>query len=322
MTRKDFKKIQAISDMIFASAPEILAVSLGLKPAMAEARAGAYDKEFIKKLDKIRKILDSLGLKLAVSKNKYIANSPRGIFEEVLLDDPRDGTAIIGISKTMDKALSAVAHFHWKMFDTSYGKSFGRLMGYPECCLDFGDYLAEGDGGVTNFGFRNPAIESLKRSKKFHWQLNVFSRGSLLSHYPCSLECKESIDYVNKILKIYDKLSPEFSNHIRVTLKDPASLYWTCVDNILLHGEYKRGEKLLDSEVRYQSFTNLIKSEEFYEENDLGYISEIKEIADFIKDGDEIVMRPDYFEVFKEKKRLVRIEKSNKFVPILFKSSC
>jgi len=52
-------------------------------------------------------------------------------------------------------------------------------MGYPKCCLDFGDYLCKNSKGKkeldpNNFGFANPAVESLKRSKDFCLAVKCF----------------------------------------------------------------------------------------------------------------------------------------------------
>jgi len=306
-------KISRLSDL---STVELVAVLFDIKPAMADAVT--LDKNLSQNLKEIKKLCEMLSLDFSQSRFKYVVNSPRGIYEEISINDPREGKIIFGISKSISKAKKAAEYYHLKCIDSKYGEKFGRLMGYPECCLKFGEYLNNSSNNPNNFGYKNPAVESLKRSKKFAWQLNVFT-GSLLSHYPCSLNCEKSIDYVDKTLFILDKIMPEFSSYAKFNLKEPASLYWTCADRILLFGEFKKDKKDNKSEIKYNKIVSKITSPEFYQENDLNYIKELERIEKIIKKGDKIVMRSDDFTIYKGKKKLCCVKKQNKYTPILVK---
>jgi len=275
-----------------------------------------FDNSFINKLDKVSQLCQELSLHLAVSKYKFIVNSPRGIFKIVNLDDSRKGKLGLGISKNQKNALEGVNLYSKKMKNSYYSREFANLHGYPKCCSDFGDYLCNEDNNPNNFGFKNPAVESLKRSKNFAWQLNIFTE-SLLSYYPCSLTCQESISQVNKIMAIFDRLKPKCSVRWRDILQKPASLYWTCADKILLYGDCRGDFK--NSEIKYNRADSKIGSGEFYQANDPKFLSNLRGLYKKIKMGNRLVMTPGYFEIYKDKKRIGKIKKDNQYVPVLVK---
>ncbi len=301
---------------------ELIALLYDLKPTMGELiNFDKYDQPFINKLNRVNQLCKKLGFKLGVSNCKFIVNSPRGIFEMVDMDDKRKGKISLGVSKDISKALEGVDLYYKKTLDSRDSRKFGEVMGYPKCCLDFGDYLCLNSKGdkkrdPNNFGFSNPAVESLKRSKNFAWQLNVFSY-SLLSYYPCHLECRPSIKFVNDILEILKVMDPERVKITEESLKEPASLYWTCVDKILLYGNFKGNFK--NSEIKYHKSESKIESGVFYQENDENFLNNIENIYKGIKKGNRLVMTPQYFEIYKDKKRITKVKKENQYIPVLVK---
>jgi len=313
---KYVEAINKISRLSYLSTVELVAVLFDIKPAMADAIT--LDKNLSQNLKEIKELCKMLSLEFAQSRFKYVVNSPRGIYEEIPINDSREGKIILGISKSISKAKKAAEYYHLKCIHSGYGKKFGRLMGYPECCLKFGDYLNNQNDDPNNFGYKNPAVESLKRSKKFAWQLNVFTE-SLLPHYPCSLNCQKSIDYVNKVLAVLDKIMPDFAFHIKSNLKEPASLYWSCADRILLFGKFKKDKRNNKSEIKYYKSIPKITSPEFYQENDTDYVKQLEKIEKMIKKGDRLVMESDYFTIYQGQKEICSIEKQNKYMPILVK---
>lgn len=319
--RAVYEKISKISELNpMISGKEILAAYFGLKPAMAEANTGIFSDKVVETFSKIKRLCDDIGLKFAVSKFKYIINSPKGIFKEIPLDDPRDGSMIIGIARDMDKAISAVAHYHWKMKHSKYGRSFGELMGYPNCCLDFGDFLAAHKDDPDNFGFKNAAFETLKRSDKLAWQLNVFSPESFLSHFPCTFTCKNSIDYVDKMMDLLLIAEPVMTRDSIRAMKESISLYWTCIDKVIFWGDFeKKDEMFRAGEVRYHRIEWPIGSENFYHENDNVFLNELKMIWKAIKEGDRVVVTFDEVIVYKGGDELIRAKKENPFSPVLVK---
>jgi len=301
---------------------ELIGVVYGIKPTMAEMiNFNKFDKDFIEDLNKISYLCKKLSLHFVVSTKKFIINSPLGIFEMVDFKDPRKGKLAVGISKNKEDALEGVNLYYKKTLTDKGNREFGKIMGYPECCLDFGDYLCENSKGnkdfdPNNFGFANPAVESLKRSKNFAWQCNVFTE-SPLSYYPCSLDCQESIDYINKLFKILKEINEQHYEFLIDYLKKPASLYWTCADRILLYGDFKGNfEK---AELEYDKSEARLDSIEFYQQNSMKLVKELDRVKSFIEKGNKIIMRPNYFEIYKNNKILFKFKKNNKYMPVLVK---
>ncbi|MDD4931119.1 MAG: hypothetical protein PHG66_03110 [Candidatus Colwellbacteria bacterium] len=316
-----YKKIHDITAAIPINGEEILGVYIGIKPAMAEANTGIYNADFLRKMSVVNSICGELGLKLAVSKYKYVINSPRGIFKEVLRDDPAPGCLIIGIARDMEKAVSGVAHYHLKMHHSKYGRSFAELMGYPSCCIDFGDYLANNKGDPDNFGFKNPAIEVLKRSDKVAWQLNVFSTSSMLSHFPCSYTCKKSIDYMNSLLGAIKEADLEHGRVVEDNLKQDISVYWSCVDKVMLRGDFIKKDSLFrEGEARYESIKWPIGSENFYQEVDSEYLDGMKTIWRSMGEGDCIKISKNSVSVFKGDDEIGLFEKDSQYSPVIVRA--
>lgn len=301
---------------------EIFATYFGLKPSMAEANTGIFNEESAKRFSEASELCKDIGMTFAGSTHKYINNSPRLIFEEVPLYDPRAGSIIIGISKDPKKAISAVAHYHLKTMDTRYGRSFGELMGYPSCCLDFGDYLANNKSDPNNFGFKNAAFETLKKSDELAWQLNVFSTVNFLSHFSCSFTCKPSIAYVDNFLALLAIADPELAKQTIHHLRDYASLYWTCVDKVSMIGDYTRKDKhFRQGELAYDNKTLDwgIGSDRYYQENDKEFLERMSEAKRAVAAGNRIITTEEAAIIFSGADELLKIKKDNDFTPLLIK---
>jgi len=311
----DLDKLGELSRLSRLSVLELISVLYDIKEVQADTVT--LNKELIQNLPTIKKLVRSLNLQIAQSKVKYIVNSPRGIFEEIPLKDPREGKIILSVSKSLPKAEMAVQYYHDKMLDSRYGRKFGKLMGYPDCCLDFGDYLNNNNKDPNNFGFKNPAIESLKRSKHFVWQLNVFT-WSCLPYFPCSLNCSKSINFVNDLLTIIKYWRPEFAKEIIYYLKEPVSLYWSCADRIFLFGNFKKYH-LGTGEVKYSKVEVHLDSETYYEANDPKYIKMLHQIEIKIKQGDKLIVDDKKIQIFKDKNKIAEFPKINQYIPVLVK---
>lgn len=313
--RQTYGIIQKFSSLARISSVEIAMTVLDFKPALAELLF--LDSKLEKNMERIREYAQLLGLHLATSKYKYIVNSPRGIFKEISLKDPRLGKIIIALAKSKDKARKGADYYHAKMLDSSYSRRFGKLMGYPDCCLNFGDYLCNEKNDPDNFGFKNPAVESLKNSKYIDWRLNVFSY-SLLSHFPCSFTCKESIQFVDKYLACIDYIDKDQSLFIRNNLTKPASLYWSCVDLILLFGDFKP-YTLGTGEIKYHKIKSEITSDTYYQEVDKKKITLWKNIEKFLRKGNRLVVTDDFCSIYLNEKKIFETKKDSRLYPVLVK---
>lgn len=307
--------IEEICKLTHLSTVELVMTVLDYKPAMADAIF--LDSELKKNIRRIRDYVQQIGLYLATSNYKYIVNSPRGIFEEIPSDDPRPGKIILALSKSQDKARKGADYYHAKMLDGAYSQRFGKLMGYPDCCLKFGDYLCNEKKDPDNFGFKNPAIESLKNSKYIDWRLNVFSF-SLLSHFPCSFTCQESIKYVERFLACQDYIDKDRSLFIKDRLTKPASLYWTCADRILLYGDFKQ-YTLGTGEIKYNKIEPEITSDTYYQEVDKEKLALWKNIEKFLRRGNKLVVTDEVCSIYLDKKKIFETKKDNRLIPVLVK---
>ncbi len=312
---QSYSIIQQINRLSSLADSELMMTVLDYKPATADIISLGSKPE--QNMEKIRNYAQQIGLHLAVSNYKYIVNSPRGIFREIPLDNPRLGKIILAFSKSKDKAKKGTDYYHKKMLNSRYGYKFGKLMGYPECCLRFGNYLNNDNNDSNNFGFKNPAVESLKNSKHFAWQLNVFTI-SLLSHYPCSLTCKKSIKYVDKIFSCFDYIDKERSLFLKNYLTEPASLYWTCADRILLYGDFQQ-HTLGTGEIKYSKIEPIITSNTYYQEVDKKNISQWQNIAKVLQQGNKLIVTDDLCSIYLNKEKIFEIKKNNKYIPVLVK---
>ncbi len=313
--KQNYSVIASISKLTDLSSAEIMMTFMGFKPAMAETIF--CTAELKNNLVKIREYARRLDLYLATSRYKYIINSPQGIFEEIPLDSKRKAKIILALAKNKNKAQAGADYYHKKMLDSRYGYKFGKLMGYPECCLKFGNYLNNNNNDPNNFGYKNPAIESLKRSTHFAWQLNVFST-SLLSHFPCSLTCQKSIDYVNKIFECLVVVNPDLTQSLKRELTEAASLYWNCVDKILLYGHFKQ-YTLGFGEIHYNSIEVRITSSSYYQKVDLNKINEMKKIAAILSQGNRLIVDDKNLTIYYNKNKIFQHKKDHKYIPILVK---
>jgi len=297
------------------SSLELLMTVLDYKPAVADAIN--YTADLKRDIPRIKDLAQQLGLFFTTSKYKYIVNSPRGTFEEIPLNDMQLGKIILAFSKFQDKAHKGATYYHEKMLNSEYGYKFGKLMGYPECCLRFGNYLNNNICDPNNFGFKNPAVESLKRSKHFVWQLNVFTV-SPIPHYPCSLTCKKSVNYVNKLLISLEYLDKERSVSLKTYLTEPASLYWTYADRILLYGTFK--QKLLgEGEIQYHKIYPILISESIYQKVDKQQINQWHQIEKFLRIGNRLMVNDKFIRIYYNRERILEFSKENKYIPLLIK---
>ncbi|MEM5781768.1 MAG: hypothetical protein QXD43_01050, partial [Candidatus Aenigmatarchaeota archaeon] len=313
--QKKYNLLLDLSKLSGVSTLELLMLVLDYKPAVADAIN--YTIELKKSMSRIKYLAQKFDLFFATSKYKYIVNSPQGIFEEIYLDDPRLGKIILSFSKSKDKSQKGADYYHAKMVDGKYGYKFGKLMGYPECCLQFGNYLQNLNSDPNNFGFKNPAVESLKRSKHFDWRLNVFTL-SPIPHYPCSLTCTNSIAYVDKLFTALDFISPEQSSFLKDYLIRPASLYWTCADRVLLYGNFKI-YTLGTGEIKYNEIKSFITSDVFYQQVNKERLYQLKDIAQKLSQGNKLIVTDKMLKIYYNKEKIWEMKKNNKYIPVLVK---
>jgi hypothetical protein len=195
-------------------AMEILSIMKDLKPV---TRQGFYDGELPKveifcKQNKLIMIKSEFKVK-PVEQSIY---SNKGIKSSI---NDKEGMYFVYISK--DELLAyRTAYFEIK----SDHFNLGRILGYPECCSRF----FENQFPVQSKSDNNYEIPVLNNSSqgKYHFFNNIFIRDKfcLLSHFPCSLSCEQSMKIAKNNLKMIKGNHPELAKVIVSELKKPVTV--------------------------------------------------------------------------------------------------
>jgi hypothetical protein len=86
-----------------------------------------------------------------------------------------------------------------------FGRGIGRLLGYPDCCIDA--FVAAGPDTSTDSLVR----EAHGRSTAFAWELNQIDPRTpfpLVAHVPCRFDCPASLALARQVLCILPKVFP------------------------------------------------------------------------------------------------------------------
>ena len=163
---------------IFGSKTKAQEIILLLKDAKEVVRQGFYEKE----LSAVESFCKDNQLFLVKSKFKVLLDDKNQVFSNkgmrIPEDDPRPGMFFIYLSKDEQKALFAsYAEL------TNNHAELGRLLGYPACCIDF---------FCQNFNENNTNLELSPTNPWTNLSLRE-KDAVLLSHFPCSSNCIESI---------------------------------------------------------------------------------------------------------------------------------
>ncbi|MEM2918459.1 MAG: hypothetical protein QXY62_03060 [Candidatus Altiarchaeota archaeon] len=148
--KKFSNKARLDEDKIYI--PEVLLSSVNILEFIAVVRdikpvfQNDVPEDRLEDLKKILKEIRELyGLNFKISNYKFLINSNTNFTEVVPLSDPRKGRISFSVSKYENLAELSEHYFLKKSLKQNcmfYSRKFGELMGYPECCLDFGDKLS------------------------------------------------------------------------------------------------------------------------------------------------------------------------------------
>lgn len=190
----------------------------------SDEEIGSYKDFFIKN-----------SLSFAVSDFKVSKEVDQNRFSNkgVRLPISSQGHHLVYISRSEDKAEQAK-----EAEKENDHKRLGRLLGYPECCIEFFDKEFPAESRKKN----DYVLASLKNSKGFVFPFynNIAARQfdlSLISHFPCSLDCKSSISIAKRNLSIIKKHSAELSRVVEGMLK--SAVLYTEDEGIFLLREFR-----------------------------------------------------------------------------------
>lgn len=182
---------------IFGSKSKAQEILFLLKDVKRVVRQGFYHQELLE----VEKFCKQQKLILAKSRFKILladetAYSNKGI--KISGDDPRPGMFFVYISKNEREAW--LASYCELVDDTD---QLGKLLGYPNCCIDF---------FIKRFTEDNPNLQ-LKPTNPY---TNLTKRDLdlvIISHFPCSSDCEKSIQlgkiFLNVIFEVDQKRADE-----------------------------------------------------------------------------------------------------------------
>ncbi|MBI4452812.1 hypothetical protein HY637_05250 [Candidatus Woesearchaeota archaeon] len=241
-------KLQQIFHSITKSL-EILYVIENTKPC---ARILVPEEE----LGKVANFLNENKLNYSVSDFKVLKQTLQSDFYsdksvKVSKNDPRKGYFFAYISKNKDFAEKAkIAEEKNNHFE------LGSILGYPKCCCDFFE---------KNFDENNTdlTLKTLKYSTGFEFSFytNIAARHfdvALLSHFPHSFNCEESIKIAKNHLKILEKHSRQLAVMFSGILK--SAVIYTMEEGIFLLRNYEKN----GNEILYSNVLNTAKSKLYF----------------------------------------------------------
>lgn len=195
-----------------AKSQEILCLLHGLKPVV---RQGFYDHEIGRVKDFCRKH----HLAIEIAPYKVVLSDPHQRYSnkgfKAKINDPRRGMYFVYISRDARKAGMANAYEY-----KDNHEELGKLLGYPGCCIEM--FLKNEpernklDNDYTICTFRN------SEGNKFSFYNNILKRPqdkTLLSHFPCSFNCKPSEDLGRRFYRLIAEIDPEQARVIYRELK-------------------------------------------------------------------------------------------------------
>lgn len=182
---------------IFGSYSKAQEILLLLKDAKPVVRQGFYDNE----LKQVESFCKRNNLFLAESKFKVKLEekgfSNRGIRS-------KNGMKLVYISKDEKAAyLATLAE------QTNNHRLLGKLLGYPDCCIDF---------FMNNFSKDNPNPQLTSTNP----YTNINRRHedkTILSHFPCSSDCKASITLAKSYLKEIESHDKKYADSLIASLQ-------------------------------------------------------------------------------------------------------
>lgn len=190
--------------LIFGSKSKAQEILLLLKGAKEVVRQGFYDSELVT----VEEFCKKNGLFLIKSRFKVLMDDQQEIFSNKGIrlkeEDPRPGMYFVYLSKEERLALLAC---YAEMMNRS--RELGRILGYPECCIDFfGSHFSEDKTNLEHLP-TNPWTNLSKRAQDF----------VLISHFPCNSDCKESIILSKKYFSIIKETDAERATEILKALR-------------------------------------------------------------------------------------------------------
>lgn len=196
----------------FKYGPDLLGVITGLKPS---ARCVIKENE----TDPFINFCQKYNLRYTFSDYRYNL-----LQNQVLAKNKLSNILIIYIAKSL-KLCNKL-----KYYDEKDEIITGRLLGYPDCCIDFYlDLVKNKNRQDVDFVRESYA----NTHKKMDFRLNnlrEWCRGiqidfSLIDFFPCSYNCKNALKYASKLFRYMETIDKRLANNIKKQLTKPIIYY-------------------------------------------------------------------------------------------------
>lgn len=189
--------------LIFGSQIKAQEIVLLVQNAKEVVRQGFFYSE----LHRVEQFCQKKNLYLVRSKFKVLfadesIYSNKGI--RIPEDDPRPGMYFVYISKDEQKAWLAS---YYELVQNH--RDLGIVLGYPQCCVDFFCSKFTPQKVNLEMSSKNPYTNLSKREQDL----------VILSHFPCSPECKESIILGEKYLQAIYAFDKERARELLTELR-------------------------------------------------------------------------------------------------------
>ena len=182
-------------------------------------------------------------------------------------------------------------------------RKLGRLLGYPECCINFFCTHSHLMNKIT-MDLSLYSLSNTHRNPPYPFYTNNivghFGYG-LISHFPCKYTCTESIKLGKKYFDVINDYSPDLAHRIKQILVSP--ILYTEHDGIFLFKEY--------SMLSNTSFS--------YNTNEIISRSDHSEIQEIIKCSNNVKFMGKNHVAFYQDSKLVNTLKDENINLFLFK---
>jgi hypothetical protein len=228
---------------------EILYLLNGLKKAV---RLDANELE----LEKIKTFCDENSLFLEISDFKLIKEMDQGkggyanIVKKVPLSNSQQGLKHVYISKDKNQS-----KFLKILENKNDDKAVGKVLGYPDCCVDFFIENKEKQQKLQN-DYIMPALSN-SNGFEFPFYTNYAARYFdvvLISHFPHDFNCEESIKIAKNNLECIKKHSKELASKFESMLQSP--VLYTEKQGVFIFQNYK----LENNTLHYNEIKSTIKN--------------------------------------------------------------
>jgi hypothetical protein len=171
---------------IFGSKTKAQEILLLLDDAKDVVRQGFYENE----LEAVEKFCRENGIFLVKSNFRVELEGSEYSNRGLRVPADREGMFFVYLSKD-ELMANMAAYYEFKRDD----RNLGLILGYPSCCVDF---------FCRNFSEKN--ANPVHKPTNPYTNLTKRNRDCvIISHFPCSSECRKSIELAKKYLNVISK---------------------------------------------------------------------------------------------------------------------